>query len=83
MLVSHPGRLTPGKRVTDNLCISGWVGSRPSGLDALEKRNIQWSCWESNKDTSVVKPVAYTPLVYVNDKHPTGDISEVVTDRMC
>jgi hypothetical protein len=57
------------------------MGAR-SGLDALEKRNIPCYCWESNKDTSVVKPVVDTPLVYVNDKHSTTANSAVVTDTV-
>ena len=62
MLASHPGRLTSEKRVIDTLWTRGWVGTR-FGLDGLEKRNIPRYCRESNKDTSVVKPVPYKLIV--------------------
>lgn len=52
------------------------------GLDALEKRNILWYCRELNKDTSVVKPATYTPVVYVNYKHFTGSNYAVITDKL-
>jgi hypothetical protein len=33
---SCPGRFTSGERVSDKLCIGGWVGPR-AGLDDMEK----------------------------------------------
>jgi len=57
-----PAVLPLKKKVTNTLRTRGWVGTR-FGLDALEKRNIPWYCRESNKDTSVAKPVPYEPLV--------------------
>jgi hypothetical protein len=36
LLVSHPGRFTPGERAAGTHCIGGWLGPR-ADLDNMEK----------------------------------------------
>jgi hypothetical protein len=54
---SRPGRFTPRERAPGTHWIGGWVGPR-AVLDAVVKRKIPTSHWESNPRTSIVQPVA-------------------------
>jgi hypothetical protein len=47
----------PGNRAPITHWIGGWMGSRV-GLDAMEKRKICSSCWESNPDSLAVQSIA-------------------------
>jgi len=48
--------LSPGKEPSDIHSFSGWVDTI-TGLDALQKRLIICSCWESNNYSSGVQSI--------------------------
>jgi hypothetical protein len=54
---SRPGRFTPKERASDTYWIGGCVGPR-TVLDAVVKRKIPSTCWESNPRTPIFQPVA-------------------------
>jgi hypothetical protein len=55
--ISRPGRFTPRERAPGTHWIGGWVGPR-AVLEAVVKRKIPISRWESNPRTPIVQPVA-------------------------
>jgi hypothetical protein len=54
---SRPDRFTPRERAPGTHWIGGWVGPR-AVLDAVMKRKIPSSRWESNPGTPIFQPVA-------------------------
>jgi hypothetical protein len=57
-----PRSIYPPERNPSTHQIGGWVGSR-NGLEALKKKEIYNSCWQSNHDSSDIQTVKYS-LVY-------------------
>jgi hypothetical protein len=45
---SRPGSFAPGERALGTHWIGGYVGPRV-GVEAMEKRKISYTCWESNR----------------------------------
>jgi hypothetical protein len=60
---SHTSRFTCRERAPGSHWIGGWVGPR-AVLEAVVKRKIPSSHWESNPRTPIVQPIAqrYTDL---------------------